>query len=54
MTHHSNQDFYERLVEQDLQRTAVIVATFVYHTAMLDEKLHRKESKIEIPASASI
>lgn len=43
MTHHSNMDYYERLVEQDLQRTAVIVATFVYHTAMLDEKLPRKE-----------
>ncbi|WP_069133300.1 M20/M25/M40 family metallo-hydrolase [Rhodohalobacter halophilus] len=42
MTHHSNMDYYERLVEQDLQRTAVIVATFVYHTAMLDEKLPRK------------
>ncbi|TVQ65085.1 MAG: M20/M25/M40 family metallo-hydrolase [Balneolaceae bacterium] len=43
MTHHSNMDYYERLVEQDLARTAVIVATFVYHTAMLDEKLPRKE-----------
>ena len=43
MTHHSNMDYYERLVEQDLARNAVIVATFVYHTAMLDEKLPRKE-----------
>jgi Zn-dependent M28 family amino/carboxypeptidase len=42
MTHHSNMDFYERLVEQDLMRTAVIVAAFAYHTAMLDEKLPRK------------
>jgi carboxypeptidase Q len=42
MTHHSNQDVYERLVEQDLQRTAVIVASFVYQTSMLDEKLPRK------------
>lgn len=41
-THHSNMDTYERLVEQDLQRTAIIVATFVYHTAMLDERLPRK------------
>jgi carboxypeptidase Q len=41
MTHHSNQDFYERLVEDDLKRTAIIVATFVYHTAMLDERLPR-------------
>ncbi|MCC5907905.1 MAG: M20/M25/M40 family metallo-hydrolase [Balneolaceae bacterium] len=43
MTHHSNMDYYERLVEQDLARTATIVAAFVYHTAMLDEKLPRKD-----------
>ncbi len=41
-THHSNMDTYERLLPQDLQRTAIIVATFVYHTAMLDERLPRK------------
>lgn len=41
MTHHSNQDYYERLIPQDMMRNAVIVATFVYHTAMLDEKLPR-------------
>lgn len=41
-THHSNMDTYERLVEQDLIRTAIIVATFAYHTAMLDELLPRK------------
>ncbi len=41
-THHSNMDTYERLVEEDLKRTAIIVATFVYHTAMLDELLPRK------------
>lgn len=48
MTHHSNQDFYERLVEEDLQRTAIIVATFVYHTAMLDERLPRKD-ELDLP-----
>lgn len=42
LTHHSNMDTYERLIEQDLKRTAIIVATFVYHTAMLDEQLTRK------------
>jgi carboxypeptidase Q len=42
LTHHSNMDTYERLVEEDLKRTAVIVATFVYHTAMMDERLPRK------------
>jgi len=48
MTHHSNQDFYERLVEEDLKRTAIIVATFVYQTAMLDERLPRK-GELEMP-----
>jgi carboxypeptidase Q len=42
LTHHSNMDTYERLVEEDLKRTAIIVATFVYHTAMMDERLPRK------------
>lgn len=42
LTHHSNMDTYERLVEEDLKRTAIIVATFVYHSAMLDEPLIRK------------
>ncbi len=43
LSHHSNMDTYERLVEQDLVRNAVIVATFAYHTAMLDEILPRKD-----------
>lgn len=42
LTHHSNMDTYERLVEEDLIRTAIIVASFVYHTAMLDEMLPRQ------------
>ena len=42
LTHHSNMDTYERFVEQDLIRNAIIVAAFAYHTAMLDEKLPRK------------
>lgn len=41
-THHSNMDTYERLVEEDLKRTAIIVATFVYQTAMMDTTLPRK------------
>jgi len=54
MTHHSNQDVYERLVEQDLQRTAIIVASFVYHTAMLDERLPRKgENQPEATTAAN-
>ena len=41
-THHSNQDTYERLQPDDLKQAAVIVASFVYHTAMRPEKLPRK------------
>jgi Zn-dependent M28 family amino/carboxypeptidase len=41
-THHTNMDTYERLQEEDLKQAAVIVATFVYHTAMRDQKLARK------------
>lgn len=41
-THHTNMDTYERLQENDLKQAAVIVASFVYHTAMRDQKLPRK------------
>jgi Zn-dependent M28 family amino/carboxypeptidase len=41
-THHTNMDTYERLQEEDLKQAAVIVASFVYHTAMRDQKLTRK------------
>jgi hypothetical protein len=43
-THHSNQDTYDRLVEDDLKQAATIVASFVYHTAQRAEMLPRKES----------
>ena len=41
-THHTNMDTYEQLQEEDLKQMACIVASFVYHTAMRDEKLPRK------------
>jgi len=41
-THHSNQDNYDRLLPQDLQRNSVIMAAFVYQTAMMDAKIPRK------------
>jgi carboxypeptidase Q len=34
-------DVLESILEPDLQQAAAIVATFVYHTAMRDEKLPR-------------
>ena len=41
-THHTHIDVLERIPEADLQQAAVIIASFVYHAAMRDEKLPRK------------
>lgn len=41
-THHSNQDVYERIQDEDMKRNAVIVATFVFNTANRDGMLPRK------------
>jgi carboxypeptidase Q len=43
-THHSNADVYDRIAGDDLKQAAVIMASFVYHAAMADEKLPRKQS----------
>ena len=45
-THHSNQDLYDRLQPEDLQKNAVIAAWFVYQTANRDERLPRKEASL--------
>lgn len=42
-THHSNQDTYDRLSEEDLKQAATIVASFVYNTAQREQMLPRKE-----------
>jgi hypothetical protein len=42
-THHSNQDTYDRLSEDDLKQAATVVAAFVYHTAQRKEMIPRKE-----------
>lgn len=44
-THHSNQDVYDRIQEADLKQAAIIMATFAYNTAMMNEKLPRKEMR---------
>jgi len=38
---HTNMDLYERLIPDGLMQSAVIFATFAYHTAMRDELLPR-------------
>ncbi len=56
-THHTNMDFYDHALEGDLMQASVIMASFVYHTAMRDRKLPRKplpkpEKPAEAPAEA--
>ena len=41
-THHSNMDTYDHLSIPDLQQAAVVVAAFVYNTAMRNDMLPRK------------
>ncbi|MEO2159001.1 MAG: M20/M25/M40 family metallo-hydrolase [bacterium] len=40
---HTNLDFFDTIPIQDLMKNAVIMATFVYHSAMRDEILPRKK-----------
>lgn len=41
-TWHTSLDVYDHLEEEDLEQASVVVATFLYHTAMREEKLPRK------------
>lgn len=41
-TWHTTQDVADRTLEEDLKRSAVIMAAFAYNTAMMDRKLPRK------------
>ena len=47
-THHSSMDVYERIQEDDAKQASVIMATFVYHAAIRDERLPRKPLEGEI------
>lgn len=42
VTHHTDQDVFNQLAEDDLQQAAVIMATFAYHAAMREDLLPRK------------
>ncbi|HST52927.1 MAG TPA: M28 family peptidase, partial [Pyrinomonadaceae bacterium] len=41
-TWHTNQDNFDRVIPEDVKEAAVIVAAFVYNSAMADSKLPRK------------
>jgi hypothetical protein len=47
-TWHTNLDTYERIVEDDVKQSAIVIASMVYHVAMRDEVLPRF-SKEEMP-----
>jgi hypothetical protein len=40
-THHTNLDTYERVIEDDVKKAAVIVASTIYHLGVRDEMLAR-------------
>ena len=42
-TWHRNMDVYDKLVEEDMKVNSVIMAVFVYHTAMRDHILPRND-----------
>ena len=44
-THHAELDTYDHLVLDDLKQAAVVVAATVYHLAMRDEMMPRKEER---------
>lgn len=46
-THHSNMDNLDHLVADDLKQAATVIASFVLHTAMRDEKLPRKPMELK-------
>jgi hypothetical protein len=41
-TWHTTQDVYDRIIEDDLKQSSIIMATFAYNSAMSNEKLPRK------------
>ncbi len=42
VTHHTNMDVLEYVIEDDLKINAIIVASLLYNVAMRDEMLPRK------------
>lgn len=47
-THHSSMDVFDRIQEEDVKQASLIMATFVYQTAMRDALLPRKPLKGEV------
>lgn len=45
-TWHTTQDVSDRIIEEDLKRSSIIMATFAYNSAMTNEKLPRKNTSV--------
>jgi carboxypeptidase Q len=52
-TWHTNLDTYERIIEDDVQKSAIAIAAALYHLAMRDEMLPRF-SKEDMPPPATV
>jgi len=50
-THHSNQDTYDRLSEDDLKQASTIIASFVYNTSERKDMIPRKALPTPPPAT---
>lgn len=53
-TWHTTQDVADRMLEEDLKRSAVIMAAFAYNSAMTDRKLPRKTDESPIASLLSV
>lgn len=41
-THHSNADVFDRIQADDMKQISTILAAFIYHASMVEEKVPRK------------
>jgi carboxypeptidase Q len=48
-THHTNLDHFDHASAADLQQASVVMASFLYHAAMRDQKLPRKPRPQPVP-----
>jgi len=44
-THHSNMDVFDRIQADDMKQMSIILAVFVYQTAMMDEMMPKKTTR---------
>ncbi len=54
LTHHTNQDVYERLQPDDMKFNSAVVASFAWQAAQRDEKLPRPPEPAATPARRPI